>query len=275
MCINQETINEISLSFLELVKNLPWDNKKHIQCTTTLISKLLSLSHFHKNNFAAITLLKAIFWINIRSFIEQNGEDDTTESKISNDAYEKGLNEIIKILPHEDFEALLKYISSLIWEKILSKNSNEETAIRDSLIHLLFKLFSTVIKNSEYGDKKFVITCITELDIRHWVKNVTQSILYDQVLTGKLYGPNLRMKSLFCRETFEVDLETSSSEDDIDKCLLWALAITKLLDMLLSDKLIFEELDELVINLFYVATLCDLYFKNYKSVSIYNLFRFC
>ena len=139
---------------------------------------------------------------------------------------------------------------------------------KDSLINLSTSFVDAVIKSSEDCAKKLVITFMTELEIKKWMKDVTGIIFYGEIITGNLYASNLTQKSQMCNEVFEVDLCNANYEDNTHKCLKWAAASAKILNNVLPNTADLPEISEILINLSYAATLGEVYIKHYNSVSI-------
>lgn len=149
------------------------------------------------------------------------------------------------------------FISEMIFSKI-------------PLINLSTKFVDAVIKSSESYTRKFVITFMTELEIKKWMKHVSGIIFYGEIVTGNLYVSNLKQKGQAFNEVFDVDLCNANFEDYTHKCLKWAAASTKILNNLLSNTADLPEISEILINLSYAATLGEIYTNHYNCVSTTN-----
>jgi hypothetical protein len=107
-----------------------------------------------------------------------------------------------------------------------------------------------------------------ELPVKHWMKCLSSLVLSEEVITGNLYVSDLILKGCICNELFDVNLCDNYIENNIEKCLKWALYSSKILDKLLKHISEDSKISEIFINMSYVVVLGELYVEHNTFVSI-------
>ncbi|XP_014213334.1 E3 ubiquitin-protein ligase listerin [Copidosoma floridanum] len=263
LVVSSEAICGISSTLCQMVNQMPWKSEKLVKKTGTLLSRLLAMSCSHKKiTSGAVDLLKAVFILHIRDSMERIDNDSESSMVVATvqEAWTYGLCEISKKISEDDFAKYVKYFATIVWEKIFSTSDT-----KDSLISLSTSLIDAVIKSSEHYSKKYVMSILTELDIKTWMIEASGTALYGEVITGNLYVSDLVQKGQMCGESFEIDLRNVNFEDSMHKCLKWAAASAKILNQLLPNTADVPEIVEILINLSCTAALGKIYVKHYNS----------
>ena len=146
---------------------------------------------------------------------------------------------------------------------------NDNSFMKESLTNLASNFIETLIQCSDKYTKNFVAAFMVESDIKKWMKDVSGIVIYGEVVNGNMYLANLKQKGVKCNEVFDIDLRSINFEDNVDKCMKWAMETTKIFNKFLSQNVNLPDMVENLINLFYAVTLGNLYINNYKFVSVF------
>ncbi|KOC69982.1 E3 ubiquitin-protein ligase listerin [Habropoda laboriosa] len=251
-----------------------------------LISRIVPLTWTYKQSVVgAVQILETLFELRSQNYLSNNSAFMDT----MRDVWKKGLLEAIRKLSRSEFIDMTKKFATSMWGKIY--HSNEEHN-REMLVDIAVDFLEIIINDEactreDYAEE-IILTFLIDSNITTWTAEATGIIMYGEVITGKLYVPNLDQNIGIHEKCRSVDLTDNTVTDNVENCLKWALFNINLLNNLClrsaneteleefnSEKLLIQYLDlpgitNLIINVAYSIVLGQVYCNYYKSTKNYS-----
>lgn len=164
-----------------------------------------------------------------------------------------------------------------------------EADVKDLLVDIATDFLEVIIKNEIYINtvdmkvecaKEVLSTFLTESNISTWMAEVTEIVIYAEVITGHLYVSKPQQEIRACHYTAIINLTDNVLTDNTENCLMWALFVTKLLSNFylrceqenvdeneIENQIVIPGFTEILINIIHSVTLGHIYVNYYKSVS--------
>lgn len=160
---------------------------------------------------------------------------------------------------------------------------------KEILIDIAVDFVKIILDNKIYIKEDFaeeiILTFLTDSDIKMWMAEITEIIIYGEVITGELYVSSLEQKIQIHQKCISIDITCNTITDHVENCLKWALFNINLLNNLClkfineyeTEKSSIEQFSihdlnlpgiiNILINIIYSIILGKMYSKYYKSVS--------
>ncbi|XP_076246293.1 E3 ubiquitin-protein ligase listerin [Calliopsis andreniformis] len=282
LLISQEGINEIVFILCDSISKMDDTCLVH---SAKLISCIVPLTwtHFQQSMSGAIQALEMLFELCSQDYLSNN----LAVIAIMRNVWKKGLVEVLKKISQFEFIELTKKFSSIMWKKIYnsSKNHSEEMLV-DVAADFLEIMLNNEIHIEEAYVEEIILTFLTDTDIMTWIAEITDIILYGEVISGKLYVSTVDQKIEIYKKSMSIDLTNNIVVDNTENGLKWALFTTNLLKSLClrSANKSEEESTEnvlkyninspgiisILINIIYLIILGQIYGDHYKSAKCYK-----
>ncbi|XP_017758583.1 PREDICTED: E3 ubiquitin-protein ligase listerin [Eufriesea mexicana] len=251
-----------------------------------LISSIVPLTWNHKETIiGAVQMLGILFELRSHNYFSSNFIFIDTMRNV----WKKGLLEAIQKLPQSEFIDLTKKLATSMWKKIY--NQNEELN-KEILVDIAVDFLEIILDNEVYVQEdcaeEIILTFLTDSDITTWMTEMTEIIIYGEVITGALYVTSLHQKIQIHQKYLSIDITNNIVTDNIGNCLQWALFNINLLNNLCLrsnnkcetetsnvEKLFIHNLNlpgviNLLINVIYTIILGEIYSKHYKFTMCYD-----
>ncbi|KAF7402902.1 hypothetical protein HZH66_005169 [Vespula vulgaris] len=282
--INEDKANQIITILCDSINQ---KNEASLVELAKLILQLIPLVWTYKKPISgAVELLKALFVLCTQ---EYSNNYDSISMKDMQNVWKKGLSECRQRLAHSEFTSFTKQIAAITWNEICNTH---EADVKDLLVDIATDFLEVIINNEIYINtvdmkvecaKEVLSTFLTESNISTWMAEVTEIVIYAEVITGHLYVSKPQQEIRACHYTAIINLTDNVLTDNTENCFMWALFVTKLLSNFylrceqenvdeneIENQIVIPGFTEILINIIHSVTLGHIYVNYYKSTKCYK-----